>query len=280
MDAPETVIVPTQAEKADLFRALHEGPEPLLLPNPWDAGSTKLLAWLGFAALATTSSGFAATLGRLDGSVTREEALAHAAELAAATSLPVSADLENAFADEPEGVAETIRMAVRAGLAGCSVEDFTGQPDTPIYDVALAADRVAAAAAAAKAGLVQLVLTARAENYLHGRPHLAGTIARLQAYQEAGADVLYAPGLTSLDEIRQVVGAVDRPVNVLAMPGGPTIPELAEAGVRRVSVGGSFAFAALGAVVEAARELREDGSYGFLDLARSGRSAVRAAFGG
>jgi 2-methylisocitrate lyase-like PEP mutase family enzyme len=280
MDAPETVIVPTQAEKADLFRALHEGPEPLLLPNPWDAGSTKLLAWLGFAALATTSSGFAATLGRLDGSVTREEALAHAAELAAATSLPVSADLENAFADEPEGVAETIRMAVRAGLAGCSVEDFTGQPDTPVYDVALAADRVAAAAAAAKADLVQLVLTARAENYLHGRPHLADTIARLQAYQEAGADVLYAPGLTSLDEIRQVVGAVDRPVNVLAMPGGPTIPELAEAGVRRVSVGGSFAFAALGAVVEAARELREDGSYGFLDLARSGRSAVRAAFGG
>ncbi len=280
MDAQEAVIVPTQAEKAELFRALHEGPELLLLPNPWDVGSAKLLAWLGFAALATTSGGFAATLGRLDGSVTREEALAHAAELAAATSLPVSADLENAFADEPEGVAETIRMAVRPGLAGCSVEDFTGQPGTPIYDVALAADRVAAAAAAAKAGLVQLVLTARAENYLHGRPHLADTIARLQAYQEAGADVLYAPGLTSLDEIRQVVSAVNRPVNVLAMPGGPTIPELAEAGVRRVSVGASFAFAALGAVVEAARELREDGSYGFLDLAKSGRSAVRAAFGG
>jgi 2-methylisocitrate lyase-like PEP mutase family enzyme len=280
MDAQEAVIVPTQAEKAELFRALHARPELLLLPNPWDVGSAKLLAWLGFAALATTSGGFAATLGRLDGSVTREEALAHAAELAAATSLPVSADLENAFADEPEGVAETIRMAVQAGLAGCSVEDFTGQPGTPIYDVALAADRVAAAAAAAKAGLVQLVLTARAENYLHGRPHLADTIARLQAYQEAGADVLYAPGLTSLDEIRQVVSAVDRPVNVLAMPGGPTIPELAEAGVRRVSVGASFAFAALGAVVEAARELREDGSYGFLDLAKSGRSAVRAAFGG
>jgi 2-methylisocitrate lyase-like PEP mutase family enzyme len=280
MNAAETVIVPTQAEKAELFRALHEGPEPLLLPNPWDVGSAKLLTWLGFAALATTSSGFAATLGRLDGSVTREEALAHAAELAAATSLPVSADLENAFADEPAGVAETIRMAVQAGLAGCSVEDFTGQPGSPIYDIGLATDRVAAAAAAAKAGLVQLVLTARAENYLHGRPDLADTITRLQAYQEAGADVLYAPGLTSLDEIRQVVSAVDLPVNVLALPGGPTVPELAQAGVRRVSVGGAFAFAALGAVVEAARELREQGSYGFLELARSGRSAVRAAFGG
>ena len=279
MNAEENVIEPSQAEKAELFRALHEGPELLLLPNPWDVGSAKLLTWLGFAALATTSGGFAATLGRLDGSVTREEALAHGAELAAATSLPVSADLENAFADEPAGVAETIRMAVQAGLAGCSVEDFTGQPDSPIYDIGLATERVAAAAAAAKAGLVQLVLTARAENYLHGRPHLADTITRLQAYQEAGADVLYAPGLTSLDEIRQVVSAVDRPVNVLAMPGGPAVPELAEAGVRRVSVGASFAFAALGAVVEAARELREQGSYGFLDLARSGRSAARAAFG-
>jgi 2-methylisocitrate lyase-like PEP mutase family enzyme len=280
MNTGETVIVPTQAEKAELFRTLHEGPEILLLPNPWDVGSAKLLTWLGFAALATTSSGFAATLGRLDGSVTRDEALAHAAELAAATSVPVSADLENAFADEPDGVAETIRMAVQAGLAGCSVEDFTGEPGSPIYDIGLATDRVAAAAAAAKAGLVQLVITARAENYLHGRPDLADTITRLQAYQEAGADVLYAPGLTSLDEIRQVVSAVDLPVNVLALPGSPTVPELAQAGVRRVSVGGAFAFAALGAVVEAARDLREQGSYGFLDLARSGRSAVRAAFGG
>jgi len=278
MSIQDTAVIPSQAEKADLFRALHEGPEPLLLPNPWDVGSARLLASLGFAALATTSSGFAATLGRLDGSVTRDEALAHAAELAAATSLPVSADLENAFADEPAGVAETIRMAVQAGLAGCSVEDFTGQPDSPIYDIGLATDRIAAAAAAAKAGLVQLVVTARAENYLHGRPDLADTITRLQAYQEAGADVLFAPGLTNLDEIRQVVSAVDRPVNVLAMAGGPTVPELAEAGVRRVSVGGAFAFAALGAVVEAARELREQGSYGYLELAITGRSAVGAAF--
>jgi 2-methylisocitrate lyase-like PEP mutase family enzyme len=278
MSIQETVIVPTQAEKAELVRSLHEGPEPLLLPNPWDVGSAKLLAWLGFAALATTSGGFAATLGRLDGSVTRDEAIAHGADLAAATNVPVSADLENAFADEPEGVAETIRMAVGAGLAGCSVEDFTGQPDSPIYDIGLATNRIAAAAAAAKAGLVQLVITARAENYLHGRPDLGDTITRLQAYQEAGADVLYAPGLTSLDDIRQVVSAVDRPVNVLALPGGPTVPELAEAGVRRVSVGSAFAFAALGALVEAGHELREQGSYGFLELAKSGRSAVRAAF--
>src|ERR1035437_3219510 len=193
MNTGETIIVPTQAEKAELFRALHEGPEVLLLPNPWDVGSAKLLTGVGYAALATPSRGFAATVGRLDGSVTRDEALAHAAELAAATSVPVSADLENAFADEPDGVAETIRMAVQAGLAGCSVEDFTGEPGSPIYDIGLAADRVAAAA---KAGLVQLVITARAENYLHGRPDLADTITRLQAYQEAGADVLYAPGLT------------------------------------------------------------------------------------
>jgi 2-methylisocitrate lyase-like PEP mutase family enzyme len=280
MSTQETVIVPSQADKAGLFRALHEGPEPLLLPNPWDAGSAKLLASLGFAALATTSSGFAATLGRLDGSVTREEALGHAAQLAAATSLPVSADLENGFADDPDGVAETIRMAVRAGLAGCSVEDFTGQPESPIYDIGLATDRVAAAAAAAKAGLVQLVVTARAENYLHGRPDLADTITRLQAYQEAGADVLYAPGLTSLAEVRQVVRAVDLPVNVLALRGGPTVPELASAGVRRVSVGGAFAMAALGALVEAARELREHGTYGYLERAAVGRSAVSAAFGG
>src|ERR1022692_3134872 len=261
MNTGETIIVPTQAEKAELFRALHDGPEVLLLPNPWDVGSAKLLTWLGFAALATTSSGFAATLGRLDGSVTRDEALAHAAELAAATSVPVSADLENAFADEPDGVAETIRMAVQAGLAGCSVEDFTGEPGSPIYDIGLATDRVAAAAAAAKAGLVQLVITARAENYLHGRPDLADTITRLQAYQEAGADVLYAPGLTSLDEIRQLVSSVDRPVNVLAFPGVPPVATLAEIGVSRVSVGGGFAFAAIAGLLEAATELLSEGTY-------------------
>ncbi len=269
----------SQAERARVFRALHEGPGPLLLPNPWDAGSARLLASLGFAALATTSGGFAATLGRPDGRVTRDEALGHAAAIAAATSLPVSADLENAFADEPAGVAETIGLAAAAGLAGCSVEDFTRRPDEPIYDLGLARERIAAAAAAAAAAPGPLVLTARAENYLHGRPDLADTIRRLQAYQEAGADVLYAPGLTSLADIASVVASVDRPVNVLTLPDAPAVPELAAAGVRRISVGSAFSNAAFGALVCAARELLEQGTYGFLEQAAIGRAHTTAAFG-
>jgi 2-methylisocitrate lyase-like PEP mutase family enzyme len=269
----------SQAEKAERLRSLHHGQAPLLLPNAWDAGSAKVLAALGFSALATTSSGFAATLGRLDGCVTRDEALTHAAVLVAATDLPVSADLENGYADDPAGVAETIAGALDAGLAGCSVEDFTGRPEAPIYDAALAADRVAAAAEAAHGGAVPLVLTARAENHLHGRADLADTIARLQAYQAAGADVLYAPGLTEIDAIRELVAAVDRPVNVLALPGGPSVAELAAVGVRRISVGGAFAFAALGALVEAAGELNDKGTYGFWERARLGRDAARSAFG-
>jgi 2-methylisocitrate lyase-like PEP mutase family enzyme len=276
--ADQTSAVQNQAERARVFRALHEGPGPLLLPNPWDVGSARLLASLGFAALATTSGGFAATLGRLDGAVTRDEALGHAAAIAAATTLPVSADLENAFADEPAGVAETIGLAAAVGLAGCSVEDFTRRPDQPIYDLGLARERVAAAAAAAKAAPGPLVLTARAENYLHDRPDLADTIRRLQAYQEAGADVLYAPGLTSLADIRDVVSAVDRPVNVLTLSGAPAVPELAAAGVRRISVGSAFSNVALGAVVTAARELQEQGTYGFLDQAAIGRAATPSAF--
>ena len=189
-----------QQQRAELFLRLHHGPDPLLLPNPWDPGTARLLASLGFEALATTSAGFAATLGRLDGSVPREEAMAHAAAMVAATDLPVSADLENGFADDPDGVAETLRLALAAGLAGCSIEDFTGHEDAPIYDAALAAERVRAAAEVAHAGPVRLVLTGRAENHLHGRDDLADTIARLQAYQEAGADVLYAPGLTRLED--------------------------------------------------------------------------------
>jgi 2-methylisocitrate lyase-like PEP mutase family enzyme len=270
----------TQATRARRFRALHQGPELLLLPNPWDAGSARLFESLGYSALATTSGGFAATLARLDGQVTRDEALAHAAEIVAATNVPVSADLENAFADDPDEVAETIRLAAGAGLAGCSVEDYTGRDDEPIYDLGLAQDRIAAAAEAAQGTPGPLLLTARAENYLHGRPDLAGTIARLQAYQEAGADALYAPGLTSLDDIRTVVSEVDRPVNVLALPSGPGIPELAAAGVRRVSVGSQFAYVAYGAAVQAARELRDQGSYGFSALAAEGRAAVRDAFTG
>jgi 2-methylisocitrate lyase-like PEP mutase family enzyme len=268
----------TQAEKARGFLSLHRPGEPLLLPNPWDIGSAKLLASLGFQALATTSSGFAATLGREDGSVTRDEALVHAAVIVAATDLPVSADLENAFADSPDGVAETIQLAGEVGLAGASVEDFTRREEDPIYDLRFAAERVAAAAEAAHAGPARLVLTARAENYLHGRPDLADTIARLQAYQEAGADVLYAPGLRSMEDISQVIREVDRPVNVLAIGGAPTVPELAKAGVSRVSVGGAFAFAALGALISAATELRDQGSYGFTAASAAGRQAVRTAF--
>jgi 2-methylisocitrate lyase-like PEP mutase family enzyme len=274
----EATEMTEHAERTSGFLALHRGERPLLLPNPWDRGSAILLASLGFQALATTSSGFAATLGRLDGSVTREEALEHAAQIVQATELPVSADLENGFADEPDGVAETVRLAIEAGLAGCSVEDFTGRQDDPVYHAGLAAARVEAAAEAAHRGPVQLVLTARAENHLHGRSDLADTIGRLQAYQEAGADVLYAPGLTRLDDIRQVVASVDRPVNVLARPGVPAVSELAAAGVGRVSVGGGFAFAALGALVEAARELREDGTYRFWERAAVGAKGVAAAF--
>jgi 2-methylisocitrate lyase-like PEP mutase family enzyme len=267
----------TQSEKAAGFLELHRPGSPLLLPNPWDQGSARLLASLGFQALATTSSGYAATLGRLDGSVSRDEALAHTAAVVAATELPVSADLENCFADEPAGVARTVALAVEAGLAGCSLEDFTGGESDPIYDIGLAAERVAAAAEAAHAGPVRLVLTARAENYLHGRPDLADTITRLQAYQAAGADVLYAPGLTSLADIRQLVAAVDRPVNVLAVAGAPSVGELADAGVSRVSVGGSFAFAALGALVDAATELRDQGTYGYLAGSAAGRRAIKDA---
>ena len=267
----------SQSEKAARFLGLHRPGDPLLLPNPWDQGSAKVLAALGFRALATTSSGFAATLGRLDGTVSREEALAHAAAVVAATDLPVSADLEKCFADDPAGVARTVALAAQTGLAGCSVEDFTGDEDRPVYDIGLAAERVAAAAQAAHTGPARLVLTARSENYLHGRQDLADTITRLQAYQAAGADVLYAPGLTSLADIRQLVTAVDRPVNVVATSGAPPVGELAKAGVSRVSVGGAFAFAALGALADAATELRDNGTYGYLAGSAAGKKAVQRA---
>jgi 2-methylisocitrate lyase-like PEP mutase family enzyme len=271
--------VDDQRRRAERFLDLHQGPEPLLMPNPWDPGSARLLASLGFEALATTSAGFAATLGRRDGSVTRDEALAHAAAMVAATDLPVSADLENGFADDPDGVAETLRLAVASGLAGCSIEDFTGREDAPIYDPALAAERVRAAAEIAHAGPVRLVLTGRAENHLHGRPDLAGTISRLQAYQEAGADVLYAPGLTRLEDIRSVVTSLDRPVNVLLRPRGPSLPELADAGVRRLSIGGALAFSCIGALVEGARALRDGDTSVLFQRAALGRSTAEEAFG-
>ena len=264
-----------QSAKAARLLELHVPGTPLLLPNPWDAGSARLLAAAGFEALATTSSGFAATLGRLDGHVTREEAIANAGAIVDATDLPVSADLENCYAGDAAGVGDTIELALRAGLAGCSIEDFSGEE---IYDLEVAVERVAAAAAAAHAGPVPLVLTARAENHLHGRDDLDDTIARLQAYGRAGADVLYAPGLRSIEDIRRVLAAIDRPLNVLALPGMPSVDELAAAGVARISTGGAFAFAALGAAVEAARELREQGTYGFWERAKLGSGAARAAF--
>jgi 2-methylisocitrate lyase-like PEP mutase family enzyme len=277
----ETQNTPTvdRIEQAAHFRALHDGPEPLLLPNAWDAGSARLLVSLGFKAVATTSGGFAASLGRLDGTALDDEALANATAIVrAAGEVPVSADLENGFGDEPSVVRMTLLNALSVGLSGCSIEDYSGGPDGQIYDLKLAAERVAVAVSMAHRGPVEMVLTARAENHFRGRDDLGDTIARLQAYQEAGADVLYAPGLTKLDDIRSVVTSVDRPVNVLALPKGPTVAELAEAGVRRISVGGAFAFAAYGALVEAAREFLDEGTYGFWDRAKVGGAAVRDAF--
>ncbi len=268
-----------QAEKAARFLDLHRPGAPLLLPNAWDAGSAKVLARLGFEAIATTSSGHAATFGRLDGSVTREQALAHAADLVAASDLPVSADLENGFGAIQDEVAETARGARQAGLAGFSIEDYSGNPDDPIYGLELATDRIAAAARIAHEGPARLVLTARADNRIHGRDDLDDTVTRLRAYQEAGADVLYAPGLTSSEEIGRVVSSVELPVNVLARPGAPPVSELASLGVARVSVGGGFAFAALGALVEAATELRDQGEYGFWERAATGARVARDAFG-
>jgi 2-methylisocitrate lyase-like PEP mutase family enzyme len=270
--------VAEHAQPSERFLALHRPGAPLLMPNPWDAGSAKLLTSLGFEALATTSSGFAATLGRVDGGVTRDEALAHARELAAATPLPVSADLENGFGDAPEAVAETVALACATGLAGCSIEDCGGDGERCVYDRGLAVERVAAAVEAAHAGPTRLVLTARAENHIRGVDDLDDTIARLQAYEQAGADVLFAPGLRAIEQIRTVAEAVGRPLNVLMWPGCPPVSQLAEAGVARVSVGGAFAFAALAAVVEAARELREDGTAGYLERTAAGARAARAAF--
>ncbi len=264
--------------RAQRFLELHRPGEPLLLPNPWDAGTARLFASLGFQALATTSSGFAGTLGRQDGRVTRDEALAHADAIAAATALPVSADLENGFAEKPEEVAETVRRAAATGLAGCSVEDYDAKRLEPIYEPELAAERVAAAAEVARGDATRLVLTARAENHLRGRRDLADTIRRLQSFQEAGADVLYAPGLVELEEIAELVRSLDAPVNVLLMPGGPSPAELAGVGVARISVGGNLHLVSLGAVEAAARQLLEGGAPGFWEQAQAGRGVRERAF--
>jgi 2-methylisocitrate lyase-like PEP mutase family enzyme len=261
----------SQAEKARRFVALHARPGAFVIPNPWDAGTARMLAGLGFEALATTSAGHAFSLGRRDGAVSREEAIEHARTIVDATPLPVSADLENGFGDAPEAVAATVAMATEVGLAGCSIEDATGRPDQPIYERAHAIARVAAAVEAARAGAFPFVLTARAENFLHGRPDLDDTIARLQAFEAAGADVLYAPGLRDLETIRQVCAALSKPVNVLmALPGMPlSVEQLAAAGARRISLGSALSRAALGAVLRAAREIQEQGTFGFIDAAAS-----------
>ncbi|HEV3001549.1 MAG TPA: isocitrate lyase/phosphoenolpyruvate mutase family protein [Solirubrobacteraceae bacterium] len=269
-----------QAERARRFLALHRPGDPVLLPNAWDVGSAKLFQSLGAQALATTSSGHAAALGRLDGGVSRDEAIEHAAALTEATGLPVTGDFEDCFAREPEGVAETVRHAIEAGLAGCSVEDFTRDAADPIYELGPATERVAAAVEAIRSSGAPFVLTARCDNHLRGRDDLDDTIARLRAYREAGAHALYAPGLRRIEDVRRLIDAVDGPVNVLAGRGVPPVAELAEAGAARVSVGGSFAFVAYGAAVRAARELLESGTYeGWAEQKRTGVDAARDAFG-
>jgi len=250
-----------QQQKALSFKALHRG-EPFLIPNPWDAGSARVLAALGFKALATTSSGFAFTLGRLDGRATLDEVVAHARALDRATELPVSVDLENGYGPSPEQAAAAIRAVAAVGAVGGSIEDY--DPSGQIYEVGHAAERIAAAAAAARDLGFPFMLTARAENHIRGNPDLKDTIARLQAFEEAGADVLYAPGLKDVDEIRAVCSAVSKPVNVLALP-RLSLAAITQAGARRVSVGGSLTWVALKAMVEAAESMRDSGD--FLPLA-------------
>jgi 2-methylisocitrate lyase-like PEP mutase family enzyme len=255
----------SQVEKANAFRALHEGPGAFVIPNPYDVGTARILAGLGFQALATTSAGCAFGLGRREGAMTRDEALAHARAIVEATPLPVSADLENGFGDAPETVAETVRLAAETGLAGCSIEDATGNPDRPIYEFAQAVERVAAAVEAARALPFRFTLTARAENFLHGRPDLDDTISRLQAFEAAGADVLYAPGPSEFEPIRRICSALEKPVNVIGGLGPTplTVEQLAAAGVRRISVGSALARIALGAFLAAAREVKAQGSFSF-----------------
>jgi 2-methylisocitrate lyase-like PEP mutase family enzyme len=254
------------------------------MPNPWDIGSARLLESMGFGALATTSSGFAATLGRLDGGVTAEEAVSHAGALAAAVSVPVSADLEHLFSPTSDGVRSVASAAVAAGLAGFSIEDSTGAREEgvePLFPADESAERVAAACEVAHAGADSVVVTARCERFLFGgSPSLDEVIERLRSYVAAGADVVFAPGVVAIDDVRTLVSALaPTPVNVLAMPGCPSVAELASVGVARVSVGGAFAFAAYGALVEAASELRDSGTYGYRARSSVGSKAVREAFG-
>ena len=263
----------SHAEKTEFFRQLHQRDDAFIVPNPWDVGSARILARMGFEALATTSVGFAYSVGKRDHAVTRDEMLAHAAALVAATDLPVTADLENGFGDDATTVAETVSLAGGVGLAGCSIEDSSNRTEDPIYEFEHAVERVRAAVEAARSLPVPFVLTARSENYLHGRHDLKDTIARLQAFQEAGADVLYAPAISSLDDIATLVKSVDRPVNVLAGMQGVrfTLHELAGVGVKRVSVGGALSRIALAAVIRAGAEMRSQGTFDFVSEPISSR---------
>jgi len=255
----------SHTDKAQRFRALHERPGTFILPNPWDIGTARLLAMAGFDALATTSAGLAFSLGRADGALTRAQHLDHARAIVSATDLPVAADLENCFGDDPATVAETIRLAAETGLVGGSVEDASGDRRRPIYDFSLAVERVQAAVEAARTLPFPFTLAARAENFLHGRPDLDDTLRRLQAFEKAGADVLYAPGLPSLEAIKLVCRSLTKPVNVLALGKTPfSAAELAAAGVKRISIGSGLSRAALGAFLRAVREMKEHGTFTYL----------------
>jgi len=257
----------TQAEKGQLFRDLHYRDSAFVIPNPWDIGTAKILASTGFEALATTSVGYAFSIGRQDHEVSRDEMIAHATALSAATDLPISADLENGFGDDPATVAETVRMAAGAGLVGCSIEDSTNRDGDPIYAFEHSVERIRAAVDEARKLPFTFMLTARAENYLHGRKDLADTIRRLQAFQDAGADVLYAPGMTDMKEIATLISAVDRPVNVLTGMQGThfDLGELSRIGAKRISVGGALTRVAFAAVLGAAREMKENGTFSFVN---------------
>lgn len=256
-----------QAEKAARFHALHSGPGAFIIPNPWDIGSARALAGLGFQALATSSAASASALGRKDHELTRDESLAHARSIVDSTDLPVSADLGRGFGDTPEAVAQTIRLAAEAGLVGCTIEDATGQPEQPLYDTALAVERIVAAAEAARALPFRFMLTARAHNLLFANPILDDTISRLQAFERAGADVLFAPGLPDLSAVQKVCAAVTKPVNFMAGIKGKSfaVGELVAAGVKRISLATSLYRAAMTAFLDAAREVQVTGQFSFLD---------------
>jgi len=251
-------------ERAERFAALHRREGAFIIPNPWDAGSARMLAGMGFEALASTSWGAASALGQLDGEVSRDAMIEHVRQLSAATDLPLSADLENCYAHDPREAAHTLMLAAGAGAVGGSIEDYSGDPAKPIYDFSLALERVQAAVEALRRLDFPFTLTARAENLLRGVDDFDDTIRRLQAFEAAGADVLYAPGLTTLEQVRAVCGALGKPVNVLApQVKGATLAALAEAGAKRLSVGGALARAAIGALLRAGREMREQGSFGW-----------------